>query len=242
MPIPWTGCVSHPTVLCGGTTFVGGWLGRTRQMRRIAPAIGPVLALVAVTVPATPAHSVVPHAAATRATLTQERATTSSRSGIGLDSTSLGTSFVNVSWNWIRAASGYRVQVAKKADFSRIVTTRKKRNSSHRPAGGREATTVGNLRDASYYWVRVRKVKGTHKSPWSAPVRVATKAHIPDRFTSAHGRVGADAGEARLTWRTPGGHTDFFRITTALTPFGARKSPAVGRHSTTFTVPGNRRS
>jgi endonuclease/exonuclease/phosphatase family metal-dependent hydrolase len=208
-------------------------------MRRIAPAIGPVLALVALTVPATPAHAVVPQPSAP---LTYERATTSTRSGIGLDSTSLGTSFVSVSWNWIKAASGYRIQVAKRSDFSRVVTTRKKRNSSRRPAGGREATVVGNLRDATYYWVRVRKVKGSTVSPWSKPVRVATKAHVPDRFKSAHGHVGAGPGEARLSWKTPGGHTDFFRITTALTPFGGRNSPAVGRHSTTFTVPGDRRS
>jgi endonuclease/exonuclease/phosphatase family metal-dependent hydrolase len=210
-------------------------------MRRIAPAIGSGLALVAVTVPATPAHSVVPHASATSATHALVRTTTSSRSGIGLDSTSLGTSFVSVSWNWIKAASGYRIQVAKKADFSKVVTTRKKRNSNHRPAGGREAAVVGNLRDASYYWVRVRKVKGTQAAPWSKPMRVATKAHVPDRFKSAHGQKGANPGEAHLTWKTPGGHTDFFRITTALTPFGGRNSPHVGRHSTTFTVPGDRR-
>jgi endonuclease/exonuclease/phosphatase family metal-dependent hydrolase len=213
-------------------------------MRRIAPAIGPVLALVVFAVPTSPAHSSVPHATDSRVQVAQERTTAPSRSGsgIGLDSSSLGTSFVSVSWNWIKAASGYRIQVAKKADFSRVVTTKKKRNSSHRPSGGREATVVGQLRDATYYWVRVRKVKGDNASPWSSPVRVATKAHVPDRFHSARGHVGAAPGETRLSWKTPGGHTDFFRITTSLTPFGTARTPKVGRHSTTFTVPGDRRS
>jgi hypothetical protein len=106
-------------------------------MRRIAPAIGPVLALVAALAPTTPAHSAVPHALETRAVSTAQRTTardnqrtalravTSSRSrGIGLDSGAPGTTYVHVSWNWIRAASGYRVQIAKKQDFSAVVTTR----------------------------------------------------------------------------------------------------------------------
>jgi endonuclease/exonuclease/phosphatase family metal-dependent hydrolase len=214
-------------------------------MRRIASAIGPVLALVAIAAPTTPAFSseraTESHAAQTQARASADRSAARSR-GIGLDSASLGTSFVSVSWNWIRAASGYRIQVSKKSDFSSVVTTKKKRNSAHRPAGGREATVVGHLRDATYYWVRLRKVQGSHQSPWSDPIRVATKAHLPDRFSTARGGLGADPGETTLRWKTDGGHTDLFRITTALTPFGNSHTPRVGRHSTTFTVPGDRRS
>jgi endonuclease/exonuclease/phosphatase family metal-dependent hydrolase len=223
-------------------------------MRLVASAIGAVLALVAVTVPATPAHALVPSSSQSRiqgpaerfstagtAERTSER-TSARRPRIGLDSSSLGTSFINVSWNWIRAASGYRIQVAKKKSFSNVVTSRSKRNSARRPAGGREATRVGNLRDATYYWVRVRKVKGHHHSRWSAPVRVATKAHVPDKITSAHGVAGTHPGETRLRWKSAGGHTDFYRITTALTPFGSARTPATGRHSTTFKVGGNRHS
>lgn len=212
-------------------------------MRRIPPAIGPVLALVAMTAPVTPAHAVVPHDAESSAHVTHARATTSSsRARIGLDTASLGTSFVHVSWNWIKAASGYRVQVSKTKDFSAVVTTQKKRNSSRRPTGGREATTVGHLRDASRYWVRVRKVKHGHVSRWSSPARVATKAHVPDKITAGRGTVGSAPGETRLQWKSGGRHTDFYRITTALTPFGTSKTPAVGRHSMTFKVPGDRRS
>lgn len=219
-------------------------------MRRIASAIGPVLVFTAVTVPNSPAHSVEHHASQTRAATTQTkvvsqpRLLTSARrsSGIGLDSTSLGTSYVNVSWNWIRAASGYRVQVSKRSDFSSVVANRSKTNSRHRPAGGRESTVVGRLRDATYYWVRVRKVHGARAGSWSRPVRVATKAAIPDKFTSVKARLGADPGEARLVWKQSGAHTDYYKITTATTPFGSPKTPAVGQHSMTFRVPGNQRT
>ena len=224
-------------------------------MRRIAPAIGPVLALVAIAVP-TPAHSSVPRATQTGALQTHDRITTdrvttdgvtADRSGtrlrgIGLDTASLGTTYVNVSWNWIRAATGYKVQVAKTSDFSRVVTTRSKRSSAHRPVGGREATVVGHLRDATYYWVRVRKMRGTHRSAWSAPIQVATKAHTPDRFDKVWGVVGNAPGTTKVRWRTDGGHTDFFRITTALSRFGSKTTPDVGRNSMTFEVPGDQRS
>jgi endonuclease/exonuclease/phosphatase family metal-dependent hydrolase len=208
-------------------------------MRRIAPAIGSVLALVALTVPATPAHSAVSHTSADPA---PDRAVTTSRSGsgIGLDSGAPGATFVHVSWNWIRAVSGYRVQVSKKQDFSAVVATKKKRNSSRRPAGGREATVVGQLKDATYYWVRVRKVKGTHKSSWSSPVRVATKAHWPDPMSRVRGIAGPTPGTTTLKWRSDGGYTDFYRVTTALSPFGSKKTPAVGRDSMNFKVPGDR--
>ena len=108
-------------------------------MRRTAPAIGPVLALAVIVVPATPADSLVSHAP--RAHQLHHRSSTDrvhspARGHIGLDTASLGATYVSVSWNWIKAASGYRVQLAKKSDFSELVTTRKKRNSSHRPAGG----------------------------------------------------------------------------------------------------------
>jgi endonuclease/exonuclease/phosphatase family metal-dependent hydrolase len=209
---------------------------------RIAPAIGTALALVAVAAPTTPAHSSESRPAST----SQERATTdrtASRGGdIGLDTSTPGASFVHVSWHWIKAASGYRVQVAKNSDFSSVVTTRKKRNSDRRPAGGREATVVGHLRDATYYWVRVRKVRGSSKSPWSAPERVATKAKMPDKITHTAGRPGPEPGTTRIRWKSKGGHTDFYRITTALTPFGSKGHPGDGRHSMTWRVPGSARS
>jgi hypothetical protein len=149
---------------------------------------------------------------------------------------------VHVSWNWIRAASGYQVQVARVKDFSAVVSTQHKRNSARRPAGGREATTVGHLRDASYYWVRVRKVTGTRRAPWSGPVRVATKAAIPDKITTAHADYGPAAGTTTFRWRSDGGHTDFFKITTALTPFGSKSSPGPGRHQMRFNAAGDVRS
>src|SRR4051794_34553611 len=124
-------------------------------MRRIAPAIGSVLAFVAIAVPASPAHSSVPRGSETPTLQTAQpsatdtartsRTSRTSRSRLGLDTASLGSRYVHVSWNWIRAASGYQVQVARVKDFSAVVSTQHKRNSARRPAGGREATTVGHL-------------------------------------------------------------------------------------------------
>ncbi|HEY3529211.1 MAG TPA: hypothetical protein VGK78_08675 [Nocardioides sp.] len=213
-------------------------------MRRIAPAIGPVLALAVLVVPATPASATVlreTQSGVTTSRVTYDANRTVLR-GIGLDTASLGTTYVNVSWNWIKAATGYRVQVSRKKDFTRVVAKRSKRNSARRPAGGREAAVVGHLRDATYYWVRVRKVHGTHRSPWSAPVRVATKAHIPDRFEKVWSVVGTAPGTTKFRWRTDGGHTDLFRITTAVSRFGSPTTPRVGRNSMTFRVGGDRRS
>jgi endonuclease/exonuclease/phosphatase family metal-dependent hydrolase len=211
---------------------------------RIAPAIGTALALVAVAAPTTPAHS----SEARPASVSQESTRTTSdrdasRGGdIGLDASTPGASFVHVSWHWIKAASGYRVQVSKKSDFSSVVTTRKKRNSDRRPAGGREATVVGHLRDATYYWVRVRKISGTHKGPWSAAERVATKAMMPAKITAASGRVGPEPGSTKIHWKSDGDHTDFYRIVTALTPFGTAGHPGDGRHPMSWQVPGSARS
>jgi endonuclease/exonuclease/phosphatase family metal-dependent hydrolase len=220
-------------------------------MRLVASAIGPVLTLAVVSVPAIPAHAQT--AEATRTQVVQTSARTSSGSattdlrhrrsrGIGLDSTSLGTKYVSVSWNWIKAASGYRVQLAKNSDFSAVVTTRKKGNSLHRPAGGRLATVLSSLHDATYYWVRVRKVSGGTAGRWSAPIRVATKAITPNRFDGVKGVVGSTAGQTTIRWTQDGAHVDFYRITTAITPFGGPSHPAVGRHSTTFKVPGDQQS
>lgn len=201
-------------------------------MRRVAPALGLVFALATATVPALAAHSATP---TTRYT--------ASRS-IGLDpaTSSLGATYVSVSWNWIRTASGYQVQVAKNQDMSNVVTVRKPRNASRRPTGGRQATTVGQLRDARYYWVRVRKVRGTHKSAWSAPVRVATRAHYPDAITSVSSSPGPVPGSTTFRWTSDGGYTDFFRIKTGLTPFGNKGQPADGRNARTFVVPADARS
>ena len=65
------------------------------------------------------------------------------RGHIGLDTASLGATYVNVSWNWIKAASGYRVQLAKKSDFSELVTTRKKGTArTARPVAARRRWSV----------------------------------------------------------------------------------------------------
>src|SRR5215208_4174186 len=112
-------------------------------MRRIAPAIGPVLALLAVSVPATPAHAAVPHATQTRAALTSSLATTT------------------------------------------------------------------------------------------------FKAALPSKITTAFGRRGPRPGSTTIRWKSEGGHTDFYRITTALTPFGTPGHPGPGRHSMTWRAPGD---
>jgi len=205
-------------------------------MHRVTLLAGPVLALVVATAPEIPAQSQPP----TRQHATTSRADTRS---VGLDAAtrSRGTNHVSVSWNWIKAATGYRVQVARHEDFSDVVASRKQGNASRRPSGGRQATTISQLRDATYYWVRVRKVKGAHRGAWSTPVRVATRVHVPDKISSAKGMPGPNPGETTIRWSTTGGYTDLYRITTALTPFGSAATPAVGRHSMTFKVLGGDR-
>ncbi len=155
-------------------------------MRRIALAMGPVLALLVATVPALPGN----------ASTTADRSVSRS---IGLDtaSSSLGATYVSVSWNWTRSDTAYRVQVSPKSDFSTITVSRKQRSSASRPPGGRQATTVGHLHDATYYYVRVRRV-GTNKSSWSSAVRVATKAHCPTRSPRSGAQPGADRGTAQV--------------------------------------------
>jgi endonuclease/exonuclease/phosphatase family metal-dependent hydrolase len=211
---------------------------------RIAPAIGTALALVAVAAPTTPAHS----SEARSASVTQDNSRpvshrTASRAGaVEIAAATPGPSYVHVSWHWIKAASGYRIQVAKDAGFTKVVTTRKKRNSDRRPAGGREATVVNHLRDATYYYVRVRKVSGKSKGPWSAPEQVATKAAVPSKITGAHGKPGPEPGSTTIRWKSDGLHTDYFRILTALTPFGSKGHPGDGRHPMTWKVDGSARS
>jgi len=192
-------------------------------MRRVALAMAPVFALVAATFPALPAES-----------------------SVGLDSaaSTLGATFVSVSWNWTNDASGYRIQVSKHKDFSDLVAVRKPRSLNYRPPSGRQATVVGHLHDASYYWARVRKVSGARKSGWSAPVRVATKAKYPDPITNVYDEPGPLPGETTIHWRTDGAHTNFFRIQTALTPFSHtnpdQRSKGWMAHS--FKVPASARS
>jgi hypothetical protein len=221
-------------------------------MRRIVSTIAPALALVVSSVPAVALagsshghQQARPSAGRSAAHPARHRAAHSAaRRGTALDmaSTALGAQYVHVSWNWIKAASGYRIQIARHQDFGKVVASRKKANSRHRPAGGREAAVVGKLHDATYYWVRVRKVKGHHKSHWASPVRVATKAHTPDRISDGRGHRGPHAGQTTLRWKGSGKFTDYYRITTALTPFGTPQHRGDGRHTMTFTVPGNRHS
>jgi endonuclease/exonuclease/phosphatase family metal-dependent hydrolase len=203
-------------------------------MRRIALAMGPVIALVAATVPAIPAHSQIP----ARSALPTTHVTHARTAGLATATRAVGATYVSVSWNWIKAARGYQVQVARHQDFSDVVSTRTPRNATHRPPRARPPTTVGHLRDGSYYWARVRKLTGTHAGTWSAPTRVATRAHVPDPLTVVKAVAGPSPGETTIKWATRGGYTDLYRITTALTAFGTRSTPKVGRHSTTFTVRG----
>ena len=72
----------------------------------------------------------------------------------------------------------------------------------------------------------------------SAVTRLAT----PDKLTSAKAVSGPLPGETTFVWQTTGRYTDHFTITTALTPFGGRHTPKVGRNSRTFTAGGGRRS
>jgi endonuclease/exonuclease/phosphatase family metal-dependent hydrolase len=72
--------------------------------------------------------------------------------------------------------------------------------------------------------------------------RTSAKPAAPDKISSARGVPGPSPGETTIKWKSTGGHTDQYRITTALTPFGSRRTPSVGRHSMTFVVPGSRRS
>jgi endonuclease/exonuclease/phosphatase family metal-dependent hydrolase len=69
----------------------------------------------------------------------------------------------------------------------------------------------------------------------------ASKLATPDKISSAKGVIGPSPGETTIRWKTTGRHTDFYRITTALTPFGSRRHPSDGRHSTTFVVNGGSR-
>lgn len=57
----------------------------------------------------------------------------------------------------------------------------------------------------------------------------------PARITDAKGIRGPQPGETTIRWKTSGRRTDYFKITTALTPFGPRQH-SWGRHRTTFIV------
>lgn len=84
----------------------------------------------------------------------------------------------------------------------------------------------------------------------AVPTLVSTASHAdagvgklstPDAITGVKGVRGPRPGETTITWQTTGRYTDLYRITTALTAFGSRSTPRVGRHSTTFTVQGGSR-
>jgi endonuclease/exonuclease/phosphatase family metal-dependent hydrolase len=198
-------------------------------MRRIAPAMGLLVALPFALVPAV----------AGNAATAQHRASR----GIGLDtaSSAIGTTFVSVSWRWARSDTAYQVQISPTSDFSTVAGSRKVRSSASRPPGGRQATTLSHLEDATYYYVRVRRT-GASKSSWSSSVRVATLAHLPDKITDATGAPGAEPGSTQITWSTGGAYTDYFKVTTATTPFGTAAHPGDGRSSMTWRVPGTERS
>jgi endonuclease/exonuclease/phosphatase family metal-dependent hydrolase len=59
---------------------------------------------------------------------------------------------------------------------------------------------------------------------------------MPDRITRAVGRPGPAPGTTTIHWKSKGGHTDYFKIITALTPFGSKSHPGDGRHTRTWRV------
>jgi endonuclease/exonuclease/phosphatase family metal-dependent hydrolase len=65
---------------------------------------------------------------------------------------------------------------------------------------------------------------------------VTSKLSTPDRISSAKGVRGPHPGETTIKWKTSGHHTDLFKITTALSPFGSRSHRSKGRHRTSFVV------
>jgi len=199
-------------------------------MRRAAPALGLVFALLPATVAALPA----PATAGTHVT-------TARSAGLDTRSKALGAAYVSVSWNWSRSDRAYRVQVSRLVDFSEMDVSRVVRSKASRPSGGRQATVVGRLHDATYYYVRVRRV-GASKSSWSPTVRVATRAHIPDKITSSRAVPGANPGTTRITWSSTGHHTDYYKIVTATSPFGSKSRPAEGRNSMKFRAPASARA
>jgi endonuclease/exonuclease/phosphatase family metal-dependent hydrolase len=75
-----------------------------------------------------------------------------------------------------------------------------------------------------------------------ADTRVAiSRPATPDKLSTVKGVPGPNPGETTIKWKTTGRNIDFYRITTALTPFGSRRTPPVGRHSRTFVVKGGHR-
>jgi hypothetical protein len=73
---------------------------------------------------------------------------------------------------------------------------------------------------------------------------VSSKIAYPDPITSVTMTPGPAPGETTIKWRAGGGHTDFFKIETALTPFSPYKDsvPDKGRHYRVFKAPGRARS
>ncbi len=157
------------------------------------------------------------------------------------------TSSVKVSWPWSKKARQYTVQAAKDKAFTKRVDTLKVRAASSRPAGGRQAARISGLADGMRLFVRVRAHSGSGTSGWSTPLRTSTKAHYPTKIVSARAVPGPGVGETTLSWRNDGSnlrYTDFYRITTATTPFSPYDPavPDVGANSTVFKVSGKRTS
>jgi endonuclease/exonuclease/phosphatase family metal-dependent hydrolase len=156
----------------------------------------------------------------------------------------VGTTHVTVSWSWDRSATKYRIQVADQASFASTVSTRSSRSDPNRPPGGRQAAVITHLQDASYYWVRIKKIDKHGASSWSAPTKVATKASWPAPISKVATTPGPTPGETTISWSSSGAKTDLFRIDTALTPFPlhGKGTPQQGWHKQSFTVPGTARS
>ena len=67
---------------------------------------------------------------------------------------------------------------------------------------------------------------------------VVSKVTEPARITAAKGVPGPQPGETTFRWKTSGVHTDYYKITTALTPFGPRHGSGAPQHDIRGGQPG----
>ena len=108
--------------------------------------------------------------------------------------------------------------------------------SGRRPSGHRRRSPQGR---PLLLGPRTQASRAPTSRAGRLPVRVATRAHVARPASPSSTTSRAPAPVRRRSWTSGGSYTDFYRITTALTPFGSSKTPANGRHAhTTFKVSG----
>ena len=152
---------------------------------------------------------------------------------------------VRVGWTWQTGVKRYEVQVATDKAFTKDRVKTVRANTNSKPAGGRLEVTVEGLKNATTYRVRVRAVaKNGAKGAWSAPKKVKTKVHIPERVTSVVATPGPKPGEVRLTWKHKTTYTTHYRLELASTVFNDQKSnlPKKGRKHVRLTIPAKGKS